>query len=259
MNGIAITTRRAKGPRSQQETPLSKLTRFILIALFDVAAIWFLQNAIVKGFEQLAITVGVITIMLNLIFLLPQAHPFRWLALGLSFLLLFIVYPIIFTVYVAFTNYGDGHLLTKEQAIPLIEKATYLPEAGKTYSWTAFKSPAGEYALWLVSPEGETFLAKPGEEIVPAKPGDPGIGEADTKGIPASMEGYQRVSGLFAPTDKQLPTIKFGLEGGTTVQVNSPSNAAQLEIRFNYDPRPIPSSINPMEIFTTTERDVYNK
>lgn len=235
MNGIAIATPRAKKVRTQQETPLAKLTRFILIALFDAVAIWFIRNTVINGFTQLTIIVSVIAVMLNLIFLIPQAYPFRWMALGLSFLILFIVYPIVFTIYVAFTNYGDGHLLTKEQAIPLIEKATYLPASGKTYSWTAFKSPKGEYALWLVSPDGGTFLAKPGQEIVPAKPGDTGIGAADTNGIPTSIEGYQRLNGLLAATDKNLPDIKFGAEGSKTVQISSPNEAAQLEIRYKYD------------------------
>jgi ABC-type sugar transport system permease subunit len=234
MNGIAL--QRIKSSGSVTESPLSKLTRFIFIALFDAGAIWFIQNALSLGFEQLAVVLGVIVLMLNLIFLIPRAYPFRWMAIGLSFLTLFVIYPILFTIYVAFTNYGDGHLLTKEQAIPLIEKATYLPEAGRSYSWTAFRSPTGEYALWLVNPEGETFLAKPGEEIVPAKPGDPGISaEADAKGIPASIDGYQRLNGLLAATDKELPNIRFGVEGSQAVQISSPSLASQLEVRYKYD------------------------
>jgi arabinogalactan oligomer / maltooligosaccharide transport system permease protein len=236
MSGIAISTPRTKSSLAPEETPLSKMIRFLLIALFDAGAIWFIQNAIGRGFGQLAITLSVIVAMLNLIFLLPQAYPFRWMAIGLSFLILFVIYPIIFTIYIAFTNYGDGHLLTKEQAIPLIERATYLPETGKSYSWTAFKSPSGNYALWLISPEGETFLAKPGEEIVAANPGDPGIGEADSKGIPTAIEGYQRLNTLLAATDKELPNIKFGVEGSRTIQVSSPSAASELQIRFKYDP-----------------------
>jgi ABC-type sugar transport system permease subunit len=235
MSGIAIATSRTKNLGSPEETPLSKLTRFILIALFDAGAIWFIQNTIVQGFDQLAIVLGIITLMLNLIFLIPGAYPFRWMAVGLSFLILFIIYPIVFTVYVAFTNYGDGHLLTKEQAIPLIQKATYLAEGGKSYSWTAFKSPSGGYALWLVNPDGETFLAKPGEEIVAAQPGEPGIGDADARGIPASIEGYQRLNTLLAATDKELTNIKFGIEGSKTVQVRSPSEAAELQVRYKYD------------------------
>ena len=235
MAGIAVAPSRTKSSLAAEETPLSKLTRFLLIALFDLGAFWFIQNAISRGFGQLAITLTVIVLMFNLIFLIPSAYPFRWMAIGLSFLILFVVYPIVFTVYVAFTNYGDGHLLTKEQAIPLIERATYLPETGKSYSWTAFKSPVGGYALWLVSPEGETFLAKPGEEVILAQPGDPGIGEADAGGIPTTIEGYQRLNGLFAATDKELPNIKFGVEGSKTIQISSPSLASQLEVRYKYD------------------------
>jgi ABC-type sugar transport system permease subunit len=40
---------------------------------------------------------------------------------------------------------------------------------------------------------------------------------------------------LVAATDQQLPNIKFGLEGVQSVQVRSPSEAAELQIRFKYD------------------------
>lgn len=232
MSGLVIEK---KTNRSREESPLSKIILIILVIVFDVGAGWFIQNALSKGFTQLIVIVGIITVMLNLIFLLPKAYPFRWMAIGLSFLILFVIYPMIFTIYVAFTNYGDGHLLTKEQAIPLIEKATYLPEEGKSYSWTAYKSESGEYALWLVNADGETFIGKPGVEIVPANAGDPGISEADSSGIPASLDGYQRLNGLVAATDKELPNIKFGLEGIQTIQIRSPSEAAELEILYKYD------------------------
>ena len=218
-----------------EESSFSKMIRIILLVAFDVGVVWFLQNALARGYNQLAIVVGVIAVMFNLIFLLPQAYPFRWMAFGLGFLLLFTVYPIIFTIYVAFTNYGDGHLLTKEQAIPLIEKQVFLPETGKSYSWTAFRADSGDYALWLINPEGETFLAKPGEEILPANPGDPGIGEADSKGVPTSIEGYQRLNLLLAASDQNLPKIKFGLEGDQVIQIRNPSEAAELEVRYKYD------------------------
>ncbi|HSO14108.1 MAG TPA: ABC transporter permease subunit [Anaerolineales bacterium] len=230
----AVSGRRKKSGMAE-ESHLSKLTRIILLVLFDAGVIWFVQNALTKGFDQLVVVIGIIAVMFNLIYLLPQAYPFRWMAFGLGFLILFTVYPMVFTIYVAFTNYGDGHLLTKEQAIPLIEKQTFLPEAGKSYSWTAFKSDSGDYALWLINPDGETFLAKPEEELQPAKPGDPGIGEADSKGIPATIEGYQRLNPLSAATDKNLVNIKFGVEGGKTVQVRSPSEAAELQILYKYD------------------------
>ena len=137
----------------------------------------------------------------------------------------------------AFTNYGDGHLLTKEQAIPLIEKATYLPENGKSYSWTAFKSPAGDYALWLVNPEGETFLAKPGEEIVPAKPGDPGIGEADVKGNSRLHRGLSAPEWTCSPPPtKNYPRSSLAPKGAEPSRSALPAKRAELEARYKYDP-----------------------
>jgi ABC-type sugar transport system permease subunit len=218
-----------------KDSPLGAISRVLLIVILDAAIGWFIYNSVQLGFTQLGAVLAVVLVMLNVIFLLPQAYAYRWMAIGLSFLIIFVIYPILFTVYVAFTNYGDGHLLTKEQALESIQKATYLPEEGKSYSWTAYKSPDNQYALWLVNPAGETFLAKVGEEIVPSKPGDPGIGEADGKGIPQTIEGYQRLNTLLAAADKELPNIKFGVEGEKTVQISSPSLASELEIRYLYD------------------------
>lgn len=233
-----MTAAAAKGNkrnRGGSEPLFSALIRYILIGVFDLGVAWFVSNAFSNGYDQLAFVVIFVAVMLNLIFVLPQAYAYRWMALGLSFLVLFTIYPIFFTIYVAFTNYGDGHLLTKEQAIKSIQQTKYLAETGKSYSWTAFKSPAGEYALWLVDPSGATFLARQGETIVPAQPGDPGVGEADDRGIPQSIEGYTRLNVLLAASDKTLTNIQFGAEGEQAVQVRNPSQAAELQVRYVYD------------------------
>jgi ABC-type sugar transport system permease subunit len=233
MKGTAIE--RPKSPKTPSESPFSKLIRVILILAFDAVILWFIRNALAQEYIQLVFILSIIGVMFNVIFLVAKAYPYRWMAFGLAFMILFTIYPILFTIYVAFTNYGDGHLLTKEQVVANIQKITYLPEAGKSYKWTAFKSDAGDYALWLINDAGETFLAKPGEEIKPAKPGDPGIGQADNNGIPKTIEGYQRLNTLLAASNKELPNIKFGLAGDQVIQIRSPSDAAEYEIRYVYD------------------------
>jgi hypothetical protein len=127
-----VTSSKPKRTKLQEETGAAKWLRFIFLILFDLGAAWFIQSAVSSGFDQLVTVLSVVTVMLNLIFLIPGAYPFRWMAIGLSFLVLFTIYPMIFTIYIAFTNYGDGHLLTKEQALPIIEKTTYLAETGKS-------------------------------------------------------------------------------------------------------------------------------
>ena len=140
---------KSKGIKMAQESFLSKVMRWILVAIFDIGAIWFIYNAFSREFMQLGTVITVITVMINLIFLISKAYPFRWIAIGLSFMILFTIYPIIFTIYVAFTNYGDGHLLTREMVIEQLSTQLYLPEAGKSYSWTAYKSPAEHLCIMV--------------------------------------------------------------------------------------------------------------
>jgi ABC-type sugar transport system permease subunit len=109
-----------------------------------------------------------------------------------------------------------------------------LPEEGKSYAWTAYKSEDGQYALWLQDADGNTYLARPGEEIIPGVSGQDGVGELDSDGIPVSIEGFQTLNAIQATTDQELPNIQFGVPP-TTVQIRSPSEAAELKPRYTYD------------------------
>ncbi len=67
-----------------------------------------------------------VALLVNVVFLVPRFAPVRWMAIGLSCMIIFVIYPILFTVYVGFTNYGDGHLLTRQQALEQILARQYL-------------------------------------------------------------------------------------------------------------------------------------
>jgi ABC-type sugar transport system permease subunit len=212
----------------------SGILRILGLVSFDAFIIWFISQTIANGFFSLTAVIGVVAVLVNVVFLVPRFSPVRWMVVGLSMMIIFVIYPIIFTVYVAFTNYGDGHLLTKEQAIEQITSRLYLPEEGKSYVWTAYKSEDGQYALWLQDADGSAYLAKPGEEIQPGVPGQDGVGELDAEGIPVSIEGHQRLNAILATTDQDLPNIQFGVPP-QTVQIRSPSEAAELKPLFSYD------------------------
>lgn len=205
-----------------------------MILLFNVGAGWFIYQAFQAGYNQLGGVVTAVLVLVNIILILPMAYPYRWMVIGLAFMLLFSIYPMLFTIYVAFTNYGDGHLLSQTQALEEIQKETFLPKTGKAYQWTAYKSSDNRYVLWLVGADGNSFVAKEGAALAPAKLGDAGIGEADANGIPASIEGFVRLNPILAATDTNLTQIKFGQEG-QTIQVRSPSEAAELTPRYTYN------------------------
>jgi len=214
---------------------LPRLGRLAILIVVDASVLWLLNRLVALGYFPLAAAVLVLVVLVNLVFLRQEAYPVRWMIVGLVFMGLFTIYPILFTVWVSLTNYGEGHLVTKEQAIDQILQRTYLPETGKAYAWTAFRSPQGEYALWLRDADGTGYMARPGEPLAQPQAGELGIGEFDDRGIPAAIEGYQRLNAILAATDENLTQILFG-EAGKTIQIRSPSEAAELLPLYVYDP-----------------------
>jgi ABC-type sugar transport system permease subunit len=223
-----------KTKASSSITVLPLLVRLALLIAGDAAVVWFLYKLISLGYHPFAAAILIIAVVANVVLLLQKAYPLRWMVIGLVLMALFTIYPIIFTVWVSFTNYGEGHLVTEEQAKYQILKMKYLPATGMAYTWTAYKSPEGDYALWLIDTAGNAYLAKAGEPLSQPKPGESGVGELDAKGIPKTIEGYQRLNAILAASDKNLTEILFG-EAGKTIQVRSPSEAAELSPLYVYD------------------------
>ena len=220
--------------------PSSSLTalvvRLLLLFAIDTAATWLIFNLVVDGVYVLAVTIGLITLGVNIVILAKDLYPLRWMVVGLVFMMLFSIYPILFNIYVAFTNYGDGHLFNKEQVISQIEKVSFVPEGSPTYTWTPFKAKdSDDFILWLQRPGEPGLLAKPDEALVTVTPGAQGIGELDSKGIPISIEGYDRLNPITASTyQEKLTSILFGAEP-ETVSVISSSTAALRQPRYKYD------------------------
>ncbi|MBL8056651.1 MAG: ABC transporter permease subunit [Anaerolineales bacterium] len=209
----------------------SRLSQVAAVVLIDALVIWFVGRLLPLGYYPLAAAVVGVASFVNLVLLSRAAYPLRWMVVGLVLLAMFTLYPIAFTVWVAFTNYGEGHLITKQQAIDQILKTTYLPEAGKSYRWTAFQTSAGEYALWLIDADGVGYLARPGQ---PLSQPQAGLGALDAKGIPTAIEGYTRLNAFQAAADPNLTSLQFG-EPGRTLQIRSPQEAAELLPLYRYD------------------------
>jgi ABC-type sugar transport system permease subunit len=212
------------------------LLRLLALALIDAIAVWLIGRMYADGVWQLATVLLVITVFINAIFLREELYPLRWMSPGIALMLLMVVYPIIFTIYIAFTNFSTGHLLTKEQAISVLGQTRFLPENAVTYEWVAYRSPAGEYVLALISDSGEVSLARPGAAITSIVEGQDGVGTLDEEGIPQTIDGYERLERRdVVPVLSDLATLEFG-EAPATVVINTLSAARQSQQRYTYDP-----------------------
>ncbi|MBN2303325.1 MAG: ABC transporter permease subunit [Anaerolineae bacterium] len=185
------------------------------LALIDAFAIWFVAQLAGEGEWILAGFVAVVTLGINAAYLLNGLYPYRWFSPGLTLLIIMIIYPTVFTVYVAFTNYKTGNNLTVQQAETQLLKQLYLPEDAPTYSWTVFRSSddPDTYALWLIPTSDlatETLFVPEGAQFS-ASEVDLGEFELDDDGIPTGIPGYERLGkadiGIIAAV---LPEIEFG-------------------------------------------------
>ncbi|GJM43057.1 MAG: binding-protein-dependent transport system inner membrane protein [Ardenticatenaceae bacterium] len=220
-------------PTGQSATLFTVVIRLVLLLAIDAFAIWFAVRAIGEGFTSLGVVITIIAAGINYIILVRDMYPLRWMLLGLVMMAMFAIWPIILTVFVAFTNYGDGHLLTKPQSIEQIIKERYVPEGGSAYSWTGYINENGDYALWLQNSAGESFLAFPDVPLIPASEATDAT-EFDESGIPDAIAGYTRLNAFRIAADKNITQILFGTELDG-VKIRSPKEAAQLQPKFAYD------------------------
>ncbi|MFN8371357.1 MAG: ABC transporter permease subunit [Anaerolineae bacterium] len=216
--------------------PTSALAaRLILVGVFDVAVLWLVLRLLADGSYPLAAVLSVMAIFLTASYTVERFKAFRWLALGLSLTMLFVLYPILYTFYLSTTNTGYGHILTSQQAAASFLREQYVPEGSPEYRWTAFQSPNGTYALWLVAEDGTAYLTRAGELIEQPAPGTNGIGELDEDGIPQSIEGYQRLARRdVVPLIDQLSRLEFGT-ASNIIRITGLTSAAATQQRYRYD------------------------
>ncbi|WP_237768065.1 hypothetical protein [Serinicoccus sp. CNJ-927] len=94
--------------------------KWLLIVLSVGILAFSAQQAIEAGSWLIVIVVAFIAMSILVVYSTRRMIPAKYLLPGLILLLLFQMWPIIYTAATAFTNYGDGHTLSKEEAIVAI-------------------------------------------------------------------------------------------------------------------------------------------
>ena len=220
----------------------SLVLRIVLLGILDVVVI---QLALALG-SRISPVLGVaivgFTILINIVFLSERLYPWRWVVPALAGMFLLVVYPIGYSVVVAFTNYGDGHLITKQQVIDQHLAETFAPEGSPTYKLYIYRSDAqGAFAFWLVDSNGKSYSYTQGQQgLKEIAPDDTSVGERDDKGIPKSLNGYNRLPPggalRFGQTlqaisiDAAPNTIKI-----TKLGIAEAQEAKQLQPAWSYD------------------------
>ncbi len=204
-----------------------------LLVVLNGLALWGILRAVDQRSWVGVGVIAVCTALVDVVYATRRFIPGKYLLPGSIFLVLFAVFPVIYTVYLSFTNYGTGHLITKPQAIAQIEANSVqaLPDATR-YRADIMETPDGELYLLLTDPSGAYFTGQSGT-LEPADPAQVQTNESGT------VTGYDGATALTVIEKNDLSQDEKDALAVTTdtglVQLTSLTEAAELEQRFQFD------------------------
>ena len=132
------------------------LVKIVALAIVDAILLYavFVLIASGPGSYLVAALAVVALLLLNWIYLSKKILPWKYLAPGLAFLLIFQVFVILYSAYIGFTNYGDGHNGSKEDAIASIQQNSLARVADSPTFGVTVVRQSGELGLLVTNPDG---------------------------------------------------------------------------------------------------------
>ncbi|MEZ3161705.1 ABC transporter permease subunit [Microbacterium sp. BWT-B31] len=189
------------------------LFKIIALAIIDALAVYALLVLFQEGNWVVGLVLAAATVGVNVVYLVPGLLPAKYLTPGLIFLFVFQIFVVIYTVYIAFTNYGSGHISTKDDAVNalLLQSQTRVPDS-PTFPVRILEQN-GEFFLLTTDPDTSEYVV--GGEERPLEPvdgasatGAPGYTTLDFAGIVANQAAITALAVPISddPNDGSLRT-----------------------------------------------------
>jgi len=144
------------------------LIKVIALGILDALVVYAALVLALNDDWLLSIAVIAAAVAVNWVYLRRDALPAKYLIPGTIFLVVFQMYAIVYSGYIAFTNYGDGHIGTKEDAIEvLIDKSLVRVPESPAYAMVVLER-AGQLAFLVTGPDGEAAVGSDDRPLEPA-------------------------------------------------------------------------------------------
>ncbi|MGK5677679.1 ABC transporter permease subunit [Actinoplanes sp. URMC 104] len=123
--GGPVTRARPVPERPEPRTRTTGLlVKIVLLGLTVAIAVWAAFPLIGGGHWAGLAVLAATTAGLLWLYVTPRHIPLKYLAPGTILLILFQVFPVLYTASTAFTNFGDGHRGSKQDAVVAIQTAS---------------------------------------------------------------------------------------------------------------------------------------
>jgi len=181
-----------------------QLVKILILAVVNAAAV-FVGMALAADGQWVPLALLAIgTVLIDVIYAFPNRFlPGKYLAPGVAFLLLFQVFVVIYSGYIAFTNYGDGHNGSKADAVLAIqannqERVENSPEYPASIA-------EKDGALWLVVVDKDKVLAGSAKEPLAEVKG----AELNSLGAVKTLPGFRVLTlAEMLPRSNEITTLK---------------------------------------------------
>ncbi len=215
-------------PASNSGKPFrASLVHMAGLALLDAFALYIFYSVATMGTVAAAVGVAIVTLLLNWIFISDKLYPIRWLSPGLVLIVMMVIYPLFYNMYISTTNYSDGHLLSKQQVLDQLNQRYYQPENAANYKLTVYRADDGRFLLYLVDQDGRTFTGTPEDGLRPLQSSEKPPAEIGPYKKLETMQTFQYLTQL---QNVEIPAGEF------KVRVTAPDKAQKAIRRYAYDP-----------------------
>jgi maltose/maltodextrin transport system permease protein len=149
--------------------------RNVLVVLVALPALYLDFLAYESGSTWVALALLIVIGIGVYLYLDKRAEAYRYLFPGLIGFALFVIFPLLYTVFVSLTRYSSSHLLSYERALSLFQQETF-STGGPAYNYKLLLEPDTEFRLYLEADNDASrrFISEP--FALNAKESDPGKG-----------------------------------------------------------------------------------
>ena len=237
---MSQATESSPADRVTAPTPLwLNIVKWAAIALVVAAAFWISTRLADQGYTAYIILAAMVVMAVVVVYSTRRNIPAKYLLPGLLLLVGLQVWPIVMTVSTAFTNYGDGHAISKQETIDAIIRSSVKEVEG---------SP--RYRLSVAVPEGSDVTTGDLVYLLTAPDGAYKVGTAAglkdlaASGVEATTTGkITKAPGYTILTARQvnarsadLGTFAVPTPDGGGIKASGLSEAFEGKAAVSYDP-----------------------
>src|SRR5471032_3315833 len=144
----------------RKKRQISNLLKWLIVGLFALFTGYLIVLMYAQGEYLFAILTLVLSSVGLYIYANRRAYSWRYIYTGLAGMSLFVLFPLVCTIFIAFTNYSSTNQLTFERAQSVLMDRQF--QADKAYAFALFPADTNQWRLALTSPDnGETLVSAP--------------------------------------------------------------------------------------------------